>query len=106
MVREQLVTAKIRDELRALGRYMIDNQLVWGSSGNISARIGEDRFLISASGAWLGDLGPEDLVERRISGTRAVENGNHPRNFLYIRLSMPCGRRSMLSFIPLPFTAH
>jgi len=80
-VREQLTAAKIRDELRALGRYMIDNQLVWGSSGNISARVGEDSFLISASGAWLGDLAPEDLVECSISGNRALAKRSLPRNF-------------------------
>ena len=72
---------KTKDDLRALGRYMIDNQLVWGSSGNISARIGEDRFIISASGAWLGDLTPEDLVECSISGNRAVGERKPSKEF-------------------------
>ncbi len=81
MVREQLAIAKIKDELRALGRYMIDNQLVWGSSGNISARIGEDTFLISASGAWLGDLAPDDLVECRISECRALGERKPSKEF-------------------------
>ncbi len=80
-MREQLTAAKIRDELRALGRYMIDNQLVWGSSGNISARVGEDSFLISASGAWLGDLAPEDLVECSISGNRALGETKPSKEF-------------------------
>lgn len=70
-----------RDELRALGRYMIDNQLVWGSSGNISARIGQDSFLISASGSWLGDLAPEDLVECSISGNQPMVGKKPSKEF-------------------------
>jgi len=85
VVSEQLAAAKIRDELRALGRYMIDNQLVWGSSGNISARIGEDRFLISASGAWLGDLSRDDLVECSISDSRALGERKPSKEFLLHR---------------------
>jgi ribulose-5-phosphate 4-epimerase/fuculose-1-phosphate aldolase len=81
VVREQLLTDKIRDELRALGRYMIDNQLVWGSSGNISARVGEDSFLITASGAWLADLGPEDLVACRISGSQVMGERKPSKEF-------------------------
>lgn len=71
----------IRDELRALGRYMMDNQLVWGSSGNISARIGQDSFLLSASGAWLADLAPEDLVECSISANRATGDRKPSKEF-------------------------
>jgi ribulose-5-phosphate 4-epimerase/fuculose-1-phosphate aldolase len=59
----------------------MDNQLVWGSSGNISARIGQDGFLISASGAWLADLAPEDLVECSISANRATGDRKPSKEF-------------------------
>jgi 3-dehydro-4-phosphotetronate decarboxylase len=55
--------ASLRDELRAAGAYMLDNQLAWGNAGNISARAGGDRCLITASGTELGRLKPDDLVE-------------------------------------------
>ena len=98
--REQLMSAKIKDELRALGRYMIDNQLVWGSSGNISARIGEDRFLISASGAWLGDLSRDDLVECSISDSRALGERKPSKEFPYIgNLRHAAGDQCRYSFI-------
>ena len=67
---KEVTSTTISDELRALGRYMTDNDLVWGNSGNISARTGDDTFLISASGAWLGDLAPDDLVECSIGSSR------------------------------------
>ena len=41
---------------------MIRESLTWGNAGNLSARVGEDTFLITASGTRLGDLGEDDLV--------------------------------------------
>ncbi|HAV43579.1 TPA: class II aldolase family protein [bacterium] len=37
--------------------------LVWGTSGNMSLRLNKDRFIITASGASLGDLTDSDIVE-------------------------------------------
>jgi L-fuculose-phosphate aldolase len=53
----------LRVELRAAGRYLHFNDLAWGNAGNISARLGSDRLLVSASGTHLGDLADDDLVE-------------------------------------------
>ncbi|MGQ9489085.1 MAG: class II aldolase/adducin family protein [Armatimonadota bacterium] len=51
-----------RQELCELGHYLGARGLAWGTSGNISLRVDEERFLISASGAWLGKLTPEQTT--------------------------------------------
>lgn len=45
-----------------LGMYLGERGLAWGSSGNISLRVDPDRFLISASGTWLGRLTPQQVT--------------------------------------------
>jgi L-fuculose-phosphate aldolase len=61
-----------RDEaapaLAWLGAELIRRGLAWGTSGNVSARIDGDRFLISATGARLDDLGPGRLAECSLAG--------------------------------------
>src|SRR5215208_2240447 len=57
-----------RQELKSAGRYMLDNDLAWGNAGNISARLGPDRYLITASGTSLGELNDEDFVECSLDG--------------------------------------
>jgi len=47
-------------------KYMFENKLAWGNSGNISARTSEDHFLITKSGTYLGELTPEDFIEWEI----------------------------------------
>lgn len=41
---------------------MHENELAWGNAGNISARLGPDSCLITASGTDLGRLAEDDLV--------------------------------------------
>ena len=60
---------EVREQLRAAGRYMLANDLAWGNAGNISARIGADRYLITASGTRLGDLQDDDFVECSLNGS-------------------------------------
>lgn len=60
---------EVREQLRAAGRYMLANDLAWGNAGNISARIGADRYLITASGTRLGDLQDDDFVECSFNGS-------------------------------------
>src|SRR5687768_11453407 len=49
--------------LQEAGKFMMNAGLAWGNAGNISVRTGTDRFLITASGTFLGELEDEDLVE-------------------------------------------
>lgn len=48
------------------GRYMLTNQLAWGTSGNISLRLDEKHMLITASGTYMGDLASSDFVKFNI----------------------------------------
>jgi len=62
-----------RRGLQAAGRYMLDNDLAWGNAGNISARLDADRYLITASGTRLGELGNEDFIECSFERTLAKD---------------------------------
>lgn len=65
-----------RRELQSAGRYMLANDLAWGNAGNISARLGTDLYLITASGTRLGELQDYDFVECSFSGP--VPGGRKP----------------------------
>ncbi|WP_077328977.1 class II aldolase/adducin family protein [Virgibacillus siamensis] len=53
---------KIVNQLSHVGSYMMDHQLVWGNAGNISAKVSDDAFLITASGTSIGELSEDDFV--------------------------------------------
>lgn len=65
-------------QLQAVGRYMMQYELAWGNAGNISARTGDDRCVISASGTFLGELGDDDVVECRFDGEPETPGGKKP----------------------------
>ena len=44
--------AALLDELIAVGKDAVDRGLVLASAGNMSVRIGPDRFAVTASGTW------------------------------------------------------
>jgi 3-dehydro-4-phosphotetronate decarboxylase len=62
-----------RRGLQTAGRYMLENDLAWGNAGNISACIGADRYLITASGTRLGELKDDDFVECSFNGSFSGE---------------------------------
>ncbi|WP_106768967.1 class II aldolase/adducin family protein [Paenibacillus faecalis] len=55
-------------QLQAAGQYMMQYGLAWGNAGNISARTDDDRFVITASGTFLGELSEHDFAEVDFSG--------------------------------------
>ena len=57
---------KLAKELMKTTGYMFQNHIAWGNSGNISARTEEDRFLITKSGTYLGQLEEEDFIEWQV----------------------------------------
>lgn len=66
---------RLREELVEIGRRLHARDLVGGAEGNLSVRLGEDRFLVTGSGISKGHLTPGDLVvvDARgevVSGTR------------------------------------
>lgn len=58
-------------ELIAAGALLVAQGFVQASGGNLSARLGADRMLISAAGTWLDRLRPADFVEATLDGAHA-----------------------------------
>ncbi|MFP7176184.1 class II aldolase/adducin family protein [Priestia filamentosa] len=56
-----------KQQLINTGQYLITNQLAWGTSGNISAKINSDEMLITASGIYMANLSENDFVKFNIS---------------------------------------
>lgn len=50
-------------ELIAVGRDAVERGLVLASGGNLSARVSQNSFVVTASGTWLDRLTPTDFVE-------------------------------------------
>ncbi|MBS4205201.1 class II aldolase/adducin family protein [Lederbergia citrea] len=59
---------EIQEQLQQVGRYMMENNLAWGNAGNISARIADDQYLITASGTYLGELSENDFAHCSFNG--------------------------------------
>ena len=58
---------EFKKELIETGKWIMDKQLTWGTSGNISVRDG-DKVYVTASGTVLGDLHEEDISVVDLSG--------------------------------------
>ena len=54
--------SRLRNDLCKVAHRVHAAGLVGGSDGNVSARLDDDRFIVSASGTCLGTLTPEELV--------------------------------------------
>ena len=54
-------------ELIEVGRDAVGRGLVLASAGNLSVRVSEDTFVVSASGTWLDRLTPGDFAELTIA---------------------------------------
>ena len=57
---------QLLDDLKRCGSLLFGKRLVWGSSGNISARPEPDTFIVTGAGSNLGFLRDEDMVLCRI----------------------------------------
>lgn len=53
---------RVIEELIAVGRDAVARGLVLASGGNLSARLSEGTFVLTASGTWLDRLTPADFV--------------------------------------------
>jgi L-fuculose-phosphate aldolase len=61
----------LRSELAAVCRRLEHKGLIAASDGNVSCRLGEDRILITPSGAPKGDVAPGDLLVTDLEGRPA-----------------------------------
>lgn len=62
---------RLIEELIAVGRDAVERGLVLASGGNLSARVSENSFVVTASGTWLDRLTPADFVELSLSPEEA-----------------------------------
>ncbi len=63
----------LREELVAVCRRLWERDLIGAAEGNVSARLGPDRFLVTPAGVGKGNLRPAELVV--VDGTGAVVKG-------------------------------
>lgn len=55
-------------ELIDVGRTAVERGLVLASGGNLSARVGADRFVVTGAGTWLDRLTPEQFTIMDLEG--------------------------------------
>lgn len=55
-------------ELIEVGRDAVERGLVLASAGNISARVSESEFVVTASGTWFDKLTPESFTRMTLDG--------------------------------------
>lgn len=53
---------ELRQRLAEVGQAIFRRNLTWGTAGNLSGRLDENHFLVSAAGTTFETLTPEDLV--------------------------------------------
>ena len=80
--------AQLIDDLIDTGRQLVERGLVQASGGNLSARLDDDRFVVTASGTWLDRLEARDFCDvtlggEHVGGTRrpSVEWKLHQRTY-------------------------
>jgi L-fuculose-phosphate aldolase len=59
---------ELRQEMVRVGRLLWERRYVAATDGNLSARLGSDRLLVTASGVSKGFLSTDDLVVIRLDG--------------------------------------
>lgn len=72
----------LRAEICEVGRRMYARGLVSATDGNISVRLGADRFLCTPSGISKGFMQPEDIVAADAAGAKVSGEGRVTSEFL------------------------
>ncbi len=84
--------ATLREALVEAGRRLQQAGLVAGAEGNLSARLGPDRLLVTPGGLRKGELTPDDLVTVRFDETawtvEAALPGRAPSSELGLHLAL------------------
>jgi L-fuculose-phosphate aldolase len=83
--------SRLRRDLVEVCRRLHDRRLVGAGEGNVSCRLGRDRFLVTPSGTNKGFLRPADLVVVDLSGKR-VRGRGRPSTELAMHLAAYAAR--------------
>jgi len=62
--------ASLKKEIIKIGRQLYERRLVVATSGNLSARLGNDEMLVTATGTALGSLRPSNILKVSLHDTR------------------------------------
>lgn len=73
MTTQQRVEALIA-ELSETGRGVVERGLALASGGNLSARVDDTTFVVTASGTWLDRLTPDDFTVMNLAGDVVAGN--------------------------------
>jgi 3-dehydro-4-phosphotetronate decarboxylase len=80
-----MTESRLREAICALGRSIFARGLTGGSTGNLSVRL-EDGYLMTPTGAGLGDLDPAALS--RLDGAGRHVSGSAPTKEAFLHLAM------------------
>ncbi len=83
--------AKLKEEMIAVARRIYEHDFVAASDGNLSTRLGDEEVLITASGTYLGELRPEQIVRVSLDGEQ-LEVGTRPSSEMPLHLEVYCRR--------------
>ena len=81
--------SRLRERICAIGRSIFERGLTGGSSGNVSARLG-DGWLLTPTGASLGDLDPARLSKLDDDGRLLA--GDPPSKEMFLHAAMYAAR--------------
>ena len=70
-----------REQMCAVGRRLYAKNMVAATDGNISVRLGEDRYLCTPSGVSKGDMQPEDMLVADGQGRKVEGKGKVTSEF-------------------------
>jgi L-fuculose-phosphate aldolase len=73
---KRITEHELRREMVRVGRLMWERGYVAATDGNLSARLGLDRLLVTPSGLSKGFLSPDDLVVMRLDGRAASQTAH------------------------------
>jgi len=74
--------AELRVLICELGKRLYARNLVAATDGNLSVRLGEDRYLVTPSGVCKGFMAPDDLLIANGKGERVAGEGKVTSEFL------------------------
>lgn len=93
---------RLRDEIAAVGKSLFDRALTFGSTGNISARLGNGDLLMTPTNASLGNLDPARLS--RFSAEGVHVDGDKPTKEAFLHRCMYCERKASGAVVHLHST--
>lgn len=89
------------EQLAAVGRSLFERRLTFGSTGNLSVRVG-DLVLMTPTGTRLGDLEPDRIAALSPDGRHL--SGDRPTKEAFLHLAMYRARRDARAVVHLHST--